>query len=191
MPHHLPDAIDARLRELPYGLREHIERSRVVARELAVRYNVDAWSADIGTAAHDLARAVDSRTLLSEAESMGLHIGYVERREPILLHGPVAAAWLVDDMVGRDVLESVAWHTTGRQGMSDVAKVVFLADKLDPRKIEKFHFLEKVAAKAKYSMDLAILEYLDRTIEYLVGSGALIHPASIEFRNELLIRTSE
>ncbi len=189
----LPDTIEARLRSLPAGLRDHIERSRVVSQELAIRHNVDAWTADIGVAAHDLARALDRRKLLSEAENLGLHIGFVERHEPILLHGPVAARWLMDadGVLDEVVLESVAWHTTGRPGMSEVAKVVFLADKLDPRKVARFPYLERVADKSKHSLDLAILEYLDKTIEYFLGNDNLVHPVSIEFRNELLIRTRE
>ena len=189
----LPDTIEARLRSLPSGLRDHIERSRVVSQELAIRHNVDARSADIGVAAHDLARALDRLKLLSEAEDLGLHIGFVERHEPILLHGPVASRWLMDaeGVLDEVVLESVAWHTTGRPGMSKVAKVVFLADKLDPRKIARFPYLEKVADKSKHSLDLAILEYLDKTIERFLGNGDLVHPVSIEFRNELLIRTGE
>ena len=93
----LPDAIDARLRTLPAGLRDHIERSRVVSQELAIRHNVDARLADMGTAAHDLARALGRGRLLSEAGSLGLDVGMVERHEPILLHGPVAARWLIND----------------------------------------------------------------------------------------------
>ena len=93
--------------------------------------------------------------------------------------------------IAQAVLESVAWHTTGRPGMGDVAKVVFLADKLDPRKVARFPYLEEVVAKSRDSLDLAILEYLDRTIEYFLANGNLVHPIAIEFRNELLIRTGE
>ena len=75
--------------------------------------------------------------------------------------------------------------------MSEVAKVVFLADKLDPRKVARFPYLERVGELSKRSLDLAILEYLNRTIEYFLGNGNLVHPASIEFRNELLIHVSE
>ena len=189
----LPDTIDARLRSLPSGLRDHIERARVVSQELAIRHNVDCRLADMGTAAHDLARALGRGGLLSEAESLGLSVGLVERREPILLHGPIAARWLErdDDRIAQVVLESVAWHTTGRPGMGDIAKVVFLADKLDPRKVARFPYLEEVVAKSRDSLDLAILEYLDRTIEYFLANGNLVHPIAIEFRNELLIRTGE
>ena len=189
----LPDAIDARLNLLPHGLRDHIERSREVSQELAVRHNVDARLADMGTAAHDLARALNRSRMLTEAESLGLRPGLVEKREPILLHGPIAARWLYDDSSEFDetVLESVTWHTTGRPGMSDVAKVVFLADKLDPRKVERFPYLKRVADKSKHSLDLAILEYLDETLAFFLRNGNLIHPVSIEFRNQLMISTRE
>lgn len=189
----LPEPIEVRLKTLPTGLRDHIERSRVVSQELAIRHGVDTCSADIGTAAHDLARALDRRSLLTQAEHLGISLGIVELNEPILLHGPIAARWLMDDdcELDKKVFEAIAWHTTGKTGMSDVAKVVFLADKLDPRKVDRFPYLKRVADLSKSSLDLAILEYLDRNAEFFLCNGQLIHTASIEFRNELLIRTSE
>ena len=184
----LPDAIDARLRDLPAGLRDHIERSRSVSQELAIRHGVDQALADLGTAAHDLARAVPPESLLSEAERLGLHVEFVHRHQPLLLHGPVAAAWLEQDSGYSvpDVLESVSVHTTGRIGMSRIAKVVFLADKLDPRKVERFPFLEAVSREARHDLDAGILEYLSHTIRYLVDKGHLIAPAAVELRNELI-----
>ena len=186
----LPDAIESRLIELPIGLRDHVERSRVVAQELATRHGVDARLADIGIAAHDLARAVRQPVLLREAERLGLDINFVERHQPLLLHGPVAAAWLsMDD--GCDigaVLEAVEFHTTGHPGMEDVAKVVFLADKMDPWKVERASFLDLVSELARADLDAAILCYLDNTIGRLVRDGQMVHPTAVEFRNHLLAR---
>ena len=140
-----------------------------------------------------MARALNRRSLIAEGEKLRLRMGVVERYEPILLHGPIAARWLECDSDEWDpaVLESVEWHTTGKPGMSDVAKVVFLADKLDPHKVARFPYLEKVADKSRHSLDLAILEYLDKTIEFFLSNGDMVHPVSIEFRNELLIRAGE
>ena len=188
----LPDQIEARLRELPQGLRDHIERTREVAHELALRHRVNVTTADIGAAAHDLARAVPRQELLAEADRLRLDIGIVERHEPKLLHGPIAAAWLRESCAHIDttILESVAWHTTGRSGMTDTAKVVFLADKLDPHKVRRFPFLERVALEAWHDLDTAILEYLNRTIEHIMSQNLLIHTASLELRNELIVRTA-
>ena len=174
--------------ELPTRLRDHIERARDVSQELALRHGVDPVLADLGAAAHDLARAVPLESLLSEAERLGLHVDSVHRRHPLLLHGPVAAAWLEqeDGYSVPDVLESAAVHTTGKVGMSRVAKVVFLADKLDPRKVKRFQFLESVSREARHDLDAGILEYLDHTIRYLLDKRQLVAPAAIDLRNELI-----
>ena len=167
-----------------------MERSRLVAYDLAIRHRVDAVQVDTGIAAHDLARAVKQSVLLREAEMLGLDISFVERQQPLLLHGPVAAAWLRKDegcVVG-PILEAVEFHTTGRPGMGELAKVVFLADKLDPWKVERAPFLERVAELAKVDLDAAILHYLDQTVERLLRDGQMVHPAAIEFRNHLLAR---
>ena len=165
-----------------------MERAREVGQELAIRYGVDAVTVDLGIAAHDLARALKADALLSEAHSYGINPGLVERHEPLLLHGPVAARWLEhDDQCDNDaVIQAVRWHTTGFAGMDEVAKTVFLADKLDPYKVRRYPYLKKVQSLASEDLDTAIVEYLDRQIEYLLNRGLLIHPASLEFRNHLI-----
>ena len=184
----LPDAIESRLIELPTGLRDHVERSREVGQELAIRHGIDARQVDIGIAAHDFARAVKRCVLLREAERLGLEIDFVERHQPLLLHGPVAAAWLCedDDYSAESVLESVRFHTTGNPGMGDIAKVVFLADKLDPWKVERASFLRRVEETARTDLGAAILHYLDKTIERLVEDGQMVHPTAVKYRNDLL-----
>ena len=185
----LPDAIGSRLRELPSGLRDHVERSRVVAQELAIRHSVDAVQVDTGVAAHDLARALSEPILLHEAERLYLEVSFVERKQPLLLHGPVAAAWLNEDGYRIDsVIEAVEFHTTGVPGMEEVGRVVFLADKLDPWKVERAPFLKRVEELARTDLDTAILHYLDKTTERLIADGQMIHPKAVKYRNDLLAR---
>lgn len=184
----IPPAVAARLRGLPTGLRDHVERARREARDLARRHGVDETRVDLAVAAHDLARALDDDALIEQAAQRRIRVHPVERASPPLLHGRIAANWLkteagIDD---EDVLEAVRWHTTGRKSMGPVAKVVFLADKLDPEKVRRYPYLEKVKTLAHASLDGALLEYLDRELSHLVRQGYLIHPASIGLRNELL-----
>ena len=188
----LPPAVEKRLRELPEGLREHIERSREVGRSLAAAFGVDVAKVDLGVAAHDLARAMKPDDLLAEARRIGLDLHPVETRHPVLLHGAVAAYWLEheDDLTDPEVLEAVRWHTTGRRGMGDVAKVVFLADKLDPVKVEHYAYLEGVASDLERGLDDAILRLLDQELAYFIREGMLVHPESVELRNELIMRGS-
>ena len=180
--------IETRLRTLPRGLREHVERVRKVGRELALRHGVDADLVDQGTAAHDLARAVKGEVLLEQARHYGLRVSSVERHSPILLHGPVAALWLTHEggITDQRLLDAVRWHTTGKRGMGDVAKVVFLADKLDPCKVKRYPNLGAISDLARDSLDRALLEFLDQELDYLLREGLLVHPASVELRNELI-----
>ena len=185
----IPSVIKSRLLALPKGLREHIERSREIGRSLAQRHSVDTTRVDIGVAAHDLARALNGDALLEQAERYGLRLHPVEQRSPILLHGLIAALWLeredgFDDEV---VLEAVRWHTTGKRGMGAVAKAVFLADKLDPNKVRRYPYLSEIQRLAEESMDRAILDFLDQGLLYFVREGQLIHPESVELRNELMM----
>ena len=184
----LPASIEARIGRLPSGLRQHLAQTRRMARELARQHGIDEDKADLGAACHDLARLLKAGDLIEQAQRYGLGIHPVELASPVLLHGPVAALWLEheDGVEDSEVLEAVRWHSTGREGMGSVAKVVFLADKLDPAKLKRYPQLERVAALVDESLDRAALEFVDLELDYFLKKAIAIHPATIELRNELL-----
>jgi nicotinate-nucleotide adenylyltransferase len=57
----------------------------------------------------------------------------MERKKPSLLHGRAAAVLLRErfGIENADVLDAVAWHTEGRDGMCPLAKAVYVADKIE------------------------------------------------------------
>ncbi len=132
---------------------------------------------------------MSSEALLEEAVRIDIPIHPVERNVPIMLHGPVAATWLERDGEISDsrAIEAVRYHTTGKSGMSDVSKVVLLADKLEPQKVNRRPDLAEVLQLAKVDIDTALLEYVNRHIVRSVGRGDLLHPLTLEFRNELIV----
>ena len=184
----LPQCVSSRLDALPAGLREHVERVREIGQRLAARHGVDAELVDVGLAAHDLARALDGDELVSRANALDVSVGPIESRLPVMLHGPVAAAELEREGL-RDarVLEAVRWHTTGRRGLGDVGKVVLLADKLDPQKAARYPYQDEIWRLASESLDAAIARFLSLSTADHLRQGRLVHPESIEFRNELLL----
>ena len=184
----LPEGLEARLGALPAGLQAHIERVRGIARGLAERHGIDAARADLAAAAHDVARHLPSAQLLAEAERLRLPVNAVERHSPILLHGPVGAAWLADDgWTDADLLDAVRWHTTARDGLPPLGQVVFIADKLDPAKARAYPFQGTVREAADASLADGVLAFLDGQLRRLVDSGGLVHPAAVEARNGLLL----
>ena len=185
----LPRRVAERTAALPEELAAHLARVRKLARKLAKRHGVDKDACELGAACHDLARHMSPDALLEEAVRLDIPIHPVERRVPIMLHGPIAATWLErdDEIADSRVIESVRFHTTGKSGMSDVARVVFLADKLEPKKVKRRPDLAEVLQLAKVDIDTALLECLNRHIVRRVERGDLLHPLTLELRNELVV----
>ena len=185
--------LNAIIRRLPQGLQNHLHRVRDTALELASLHGVDASKVEIAALGHDIRRADQGKRLLEEALTLGLDVNPVEERVPILLHGPLAAAHLERecDITDPEILEAVRWHSTSREGMGRVGLVVFLADKVEPQKAENKPYLLKVAETASESLERATLDYLTAEIASLLELRSLLHPASIEARNDLLTRLDD
>jgi predicted HD superfamily hydrolase involved in NAD metabolism len=178
------------LRGEPQWLRDHLARTRDVALKLAAAHDVPADKVELAALGHDLARAYSEEALLRETRSLGLDIRPVEERVPILLHGPVAAELLRRrcGVTDPEVLEAVRWHSTAVRGMGRIGLVVFLADKVEPHKVQQSPELQEIATLARSSLERAAAEYLTIELALLLKRGALLHPASVDARNDLLSR---
>ena len=176
--------------ELPEGLRQHTHRVQGIAQELARQHGLDEEKVRLGSLAHDIARAMKGDQLLRKAQELGITIHPVEARLPILLHGPVGAELLrsIDGLEDQDIYEAVYWHSTAHTGLPPAAKVVFLADKLDPQKLGRYPYIPQLRDLATSSLDQAMLHFLNRELISLLEQGNLVHPVSLETRNELMVK---
>jgi predicted HD superfamily hydrolase involved in NAD metabolism len=182
----LHHALDA----LPRGLRAHTLRVETEALRLAELHGVDAKRASLAALGHDLVRHLPGDHLLALAVRHGLQPDEVERAEPILLHGPVAARMLVTDYGIEDatIVAGVDCHTTARAGMAPLEQVLFVADKVEPHKLQREPRMAVVRSKAEGDLDAGVLEYLNWSIEAALRKGWLLHPRTLEARNDLLAR---
>ena len=176
------------LESLPAGLRQHAATVREKALELAAIHGIDTAKVEIAASAHDIARAMKEADLRERAEAYGLSVHPVEHEAPVLLHGPVGAEILRREcgVVDQEILEAVHWHSTFNRGLGPVAKIAFLADKLDHHKAGRYPFQERVDNLSRESLDAAVLAFIQEEIASLLKSNQLIHPASIEGLNYLL-----
>jgi predicted HD superfamily hydrolase involved in NAD metabolism len=184
--------VDA-IAELPDGLRRHIHRVEDEAVRFASLHDVDEQRARISALGHDLVRHLKGQELLSLAAEYGLAPDEVERASPILVHGPVAAAILrrdygLDDV---EVLAGIDCHTTARAGMSKLEQVLFVADKVEPRKLEREPELGDVKRLARDDLDAAVLRYLDLNLQEAIRRGWQVHHRTLEARNELIARARD
>jgi predicted HD superfamily hydrolase involved in NAD metabolism len=182
------EAIESRLTDLPEGLQAHIQRAREVGADLCEIHAVDPERVDLAIAAHDLYRAIDPEELLAEAGRRGWEPDVVERSDPLLLHGPVAGMWLMQEGGVDDpaIVEAVTWHTTYAPSVGPVGTLTFLADKIDPQKISERAWLEEVRNLAyRGRAEIAVELYLENLLVDLISEDAVAHPRALDALNYL------
>ena len=155
--------------------------------ELAVQYGAEPDKARIAGLLHDCARELSSNTLLQLAEGFGILVNDIELVSPFLLHAPVGACLVRMEfgVTDEEILQAIQYHTTGRPDMSLLDKVIFLADYIEPnRSFPGVQHLRKLAFR---NLDKAVLAGYDLTLQHIIDQGGLIHIASIQGRNAMVL----
>jgi predicted HD superfamily hydrolase involved in NAD metabolism len=175
-------------RILPPAVAEHSVRTANVARRLASVHGEDEERVELAGLVHDLADGYTDAQLLELAETYGISIGPIESSVPRLLHGPVGAEilrreWGVAD---EEILTAVRDHVSGAVDTSPMAKLLFLADKLEPERAEAIADREAIEALAERDLDAAVLRVVSRQIAGLMAHERLIDERLVALRNRLL-----
>jgi predicted HD superfamily hydrolase involved in NAD metabolism len=182
------ELLRAALAKAPAGLTEHVMRVVDEATRLADTHGVDRDRAKLAALAHDLLRAHSGDRLLAIASEQGYPLNDVDRMEPVLLHGPLAVAILREQyhLLDAEILGAVAHHTTAHAGMTRLQKLLFVADKIEPHKMNGRPEALRVADLAENDLDAAMLAYLDYHVRAALERGWPLHPNTVAARNELL-----
>lgn len=173
----------------PVPVREHIEQVRTASVGLARHWKLDVAKAELAAQAHDVCRITPARDLLRMAKEHGLAVTASDDAFPVFLHGPVGAEVLKSEfgLSDNEVLDPIRYHTMGREQMTTLDKVLFLADKLDPSKVSRYPFIGEVGRLAHEDLDLAMLCFIDNQVKAFIDHGDLVHPGMIAARNSALI----
>lgn len=156
--------------------------------ELARRFGLDVERARLAGLVHDAARCFDAGQLLKMAADFGIVVSSLEEAAPVaLLHGPVAAAWLPKEtgLTDAAILRAVAVHTTGCPGMSPLDCIIYLADYIEPGR--PYPGSARARRAAGRSLREALRIAFDESLNYLISTGAPIHPLTVQARNDLLL----
>ena len=180
---HIPiEAADAFARERLSGKRYgHTLRVADTAEDLARTHGLDPDRARLAALLHDVAREIGRpEKFLRLAEEWDLPVGEHERRDPKLLHGPVAAELARRELGVEDaeVLEAVRVHTVGRAGVEGLALVLYVADKSEPAR--DYPSVGRLRRLSREDLREAAAEALRRAIAHNDERGRETHPASHE-----------
>lgn len=169
---------------------EHSVRVNETALKMAEHYHADKQKIALAALLHDCGRQIPKEASVEKAKELGIPVDPVEAAQPILLHAKLGVYYAIhkygvspDD---REVLDAIRYHSTGAADMTETAKIVFLADLIEPGR--DFEGVEKIREASFTDLDRGMFLSYENTIRYLLDDGMLIHPDAIAGYNQLAAR---
>jgi len=180
--------------ELQEILKNRVSRERYLhtlgvkdtAIKLAELWEADKTKAETAALLHDIARDYDIKEIANACKKYGIEKDETEMAVPELLHGAIGEniAQYEFGINDREILDAIRYHTTGRKNMSILDKIIFIADMIEPGR--NFPGVDNLRVTAFKDMNKAVLEGLNSTIRFVLNNGLVIHPRTIEARNNLI-----
>lgn len=181
--------------EMKIYLKEHLTESRYnhtlgvveTAIRLAEINKVDKDKAEIAALAHDIAKNMTIYELKDIIYKNNINLSYDEEKTLELWHS------IVSPILGREIfgiedeeiLSAMRWHTTGKENMSKLDKIIYMADMIEPGR--NFPGVDLIRKESFDDLDKGLLQGLTHTIKYLLDKGFPIDINSIKARNYLLL----
>lgn len=153
--------------------------------KLANKYGADANKAHLAALLHDLAKYWPADKLREIIIEQQLYPDMLEY-DVQLLHSHVGAFVAEAELAIKDeeVLDAVRFHTSGRDNMTILDKIVCLADYIEPGRV--FPGVDHIRDLSEKSLEEALVAGLDSTISFLISKGKKIYPLTVLARNSLI-----
>ncbi|MFA9422948.1 MAG: bis(5'-nucleosyl)-tetraphosphatase (symmetrical) YqeK [Sedimentibacter sp.] len=152
-------------RELSTKRYNHSLGTMEEAEKLALVYGADKEKARIAGLLHDCGKSINENDNLTHA---------------------ITSANLARtnyDICDEDIINAILYHTTGRENMGILEKIVFIADKIE--KNRHYDGIEELREKAYRNIDEALINSLESTIDYVNTRNLELDIESIKTLNFL------
>lgn len=157
--------------------------------ELAHRYGADPARAETAAILHDVAKYWPVERMREVIEQNGLSAELLSYDKQ-LWHAEVGAYVAEHDYGIQDaeVLDAIRYHTSGRENMTLLDKIVCLADYIEPGR--DFPGVNEIRRLAGSSLEEGLIAGFDSTISLLLAKRRIVFPLTVLARNDL-VRTLE
>lgn len=164
---------------------EHTLSVAYTAANLAAVHGVDVEKALVAGMLHDCAKCLGHRKQISICKKNHVLLSELEmQKDSKLLHAK-SGSILAKEYYGitdQDILSAICYHTTGRPHMSQLEKIIYIADYIEPgrkraKKAEEEDLsLLEVRKLAFQDLDGALRKILHDTLGYLSQRGGSVDP---------------
>ncbi|SDM86958.1 putative HD superfamily hydrolase of NAD metabolism [Paenibacillus sp. yr247] len=152
---------------------------------LANRFGGDPVKADLAAILHDYCKYWPVQEQAKIIRENGLPQDLLDYDKE-LWHSH-AGAYIAEAQFGihdEEILDAIRYHTSGREQMTLLDKIVCLADYMEPGR--DFPGVDHIREIANQSLEKALVAGFDSTISFLIAKGKRIYPLTILTRNDLI-----
>ena len=158
------------------------------AAKLAQRYNVDKEKTQIAAILHDCAKWMDNESLIENAIEYGIKLDDMQMSNPDLLHSYVGVniAKAHFGIIDEEILNAICHHTIPVPNMTDLAKIIYIADKIERTRINSR--AKELRAMTEISLDNLFFETLKSIKIWHIENDKVIHTRSVQTYNSILYK---
>lgn len=152
---------------------------------LAKRFGANPEIAETAAILHDVAKYWPTARMEQIIREEGLPSDLLDFDKE-LWHAPVGAFVAKRDygVTDASILDAIRYHTSGREKMTLMDKIVCLADYMEPGR--DFPGVHKIRELAEHNVERALIAGFDSTISFLLERGKRIYPLTVAARNDLI-----
>jgi len=157
---------------------------------MAKRFGADVRRTETAALLHDIAKRMSHEELRAEAQKYGIEAEGMYA-SPALLHSTVGAEMAKHELGIDDeyIIDAIRFHTVGRAEMSDVEKIVYIADMIEESR--SYPGVEELRKAAEEDLDKALFLCVKHVIEYIVSKGDPLATESVELYNSMCAKYQE
>ena len=156
----------------------HIMGTEEEAVRLAKRWGVDETLARRAAILHDCTKYLELEPQLALCAKYGVELDELEQKAVKLLHSKTGAC-IARAVFGEpdEVYDAIFWHTTAKEDMTTLEKILYLADYIEPNR--DFDGVDRLRALAYEDIDKALLLGVETTIQEMVDRNLPTHSKTL------------
>ena len=158
------------------------------ALEYAKIYGANEDEVKLTAIAHDIAKEIPKNEMIQYAEEIGIELDEIEKVNLNLVHAKLGAQICkIKYGFTEDMVNAVKYHTTGRENMSLLEKITYLADATDSGRT--YDDLQYYVDLVRKDIDRGVFEVCKWSLEDLLEKERIIHLESVKcynFYNKLI-----
>ena len=149
--------------------------------KMADIFGADREKAEIAALLHDCAKQIPHNEQLRLCIEYNIPLDEVKKKELGLLHAELGA-YLAQHEFGvtdPEILDAIRYHTLGRENMTDLEKILYLSDIIEPNR-KHFDGIDELRSLCFTDLDRALLYGFGLTIAHTNRNRHILHNQTIE-----------